>query len=101
MYTTGQHVIIPYAAAPDVCGLAQSLLPMRGVVKGYGPIVQHDAPPGECVIAVEMPTEFPGGHTCNGLCLPRRGQYVAGKHLQLAEYTTVPQVQEIYETRPR
>ncbi len=97
MFTIGQHVLIPYQAAEDLTAETQTLLPLRGVIVGVGPVCQHDAPESERLYVVEMPHDFPGGHDCNRKARARRGAYVTAKNLQLAEYNTVPDVQERYD----
>ena len=97
----GTAVIVPYTAAIDLVAKTQDCLPLRGVIVGYGPITCHDAPESERLMVVEMPEEFPGGHDCQGKAKAWRGAYVTAKHLQLAEYTTVPDVSEQYNQHVR
>ena len=97
MYAIGQAVIVNDSAAEDLIAVTQPLLPLRGVIMGYGPVTQHDAPESERLVIVQMPEEFPGGHDCIGKAKARRGLYVTVKHVQPADYQTVPNVQQEYE----
>lgn len=59
-------------------------------------------PEGQSLYALEFCAEFSGGHDCQGTCLPRRGQVVTRKHLELnfeasRVVNTVPNLQgELY-----
>lgn len=92
MFSIGQSVVVGFIAAPDLSAGTQELLPLSGVIVGYGPVTQHDAPESERLYVVEMPQEFSGGHDCNRKAKARRGVYVTAKNLRPAEYITVPNI---------
>lgn len=95
-FMVGQGVLVAYTASEDLIGVTQALLPLRGVIVGHGPCAQNDAPESEQLLVVEIDHEIPGGHDCHGKAKALRGLYVTAKHLQLAEYVTVPDCSAAY-----
>lgn len=95
-FKVGDNVILKPSAVRDMCKLAADLFNPDdryiGVVKGYGPVYVNMGMEDNNV-AVEFSFNFPGGHDCNKLCQPHRGQYITVTNLELAHYDcTVPNV---------
>lgn len=86
MYHNDDKVWIECSAKEDVGFLAWDYVKSvsRGTIKGV--LAGEKDPPvpeSPSVYAIEFTAPFSGGIDCNGLCLPRQGQWISAKHLSL------------------
>lgn len=102
MLRVGDVVIVEKSARIDACFQAWSFIDSnpKALVKQKMEYVETGAPKpeGEELYALEWEQEFSGGHSCQGTCADRRGQYFAEKHLSLCfeesrDVQTVPNIE--------
>ena len=86
MFIPGDVVTLKESAEIDCCGISWPYIskhPQATVKAKCNSIIYRDVKPEDQGYVLEWPEEFPGGHDCIGVAAPRRGQYVAAKHLDL------------------
>ncbi len=101
MFNVGDIVYLEDSSQIDIGFLAWEFVKAqrRAVVRHRmeGLPIEEMVPESQVLYAVEWDTEFSGGHSCQGNCASRRGQFVASKHLSLCfedsrEVVTVPNI---------
>lgn len=79
----GDYVFVTESAEPDCNMLAWQYIKnnIRGQIRRV--VQDKTLPAREALCAVEFQDEFAGGNDCGVACLPRRGQWITAKHLDL------------------
>lgn len=83
MYQEGDYVYVNMDAEPDCNMLAWSYIKshVRGQIRRV--VQDKDLPAREALCAVEFPDQFAGGNDCATACLPKQGQWITAKNLDL------------------
>jgi hypothetical protein len=104
MLQVGDTVYVEDSAQIDTCFLSWAFIKAnpKAIVKAkmsFSSVGENSRAEAERLYAVEWDQDFEGGHTCQGTCKNKRGQFVTMKHLSLCfdesrEVQTVPQIGE-------
>ena len=99
MLQVGDVVDIFNSAECEVCGVAWAYIKAhpQATIKALVPLPEnHVYHKGDQAYVLEWPEDFPGGHTCNNVATPRRGQFVSERHIDINfEATYLAQHKEI------
>lgn len=103
MFIPGDIVELRETAEVDVCAVSWPYIrkhPQAVVRAKSDSIIYRDVKPEDKCYILEWPEEFPGGHDCAGQAAPKRGQYVAAKHLDLNFEESFRASQRAIQTMP-
>lgn len=97
MFQPGDKVYVEKSGHVDVGFKALSFITDHPFATVKALAHEGSSTPEHRVYALEWDTEFSGGIDCYGVCAPRRGQFVTGKHLSLCfeasrEVVTMPRI---------
>lgn len=101
MFQNDDKVYINPSAKEDVGFLAWDYVSNTGYGTIKGALTgtkEEPVPESMFVYAIEFAREFSGGIECQGLCKPKRGQWISAKHLELdfeasRDVVTVPNIE--------